>query len=182
MMSIPSAGVVAMAVLIAIPTAAQPRMILVAQSGSKCLTASGSRLVGAACSGEPAQTVTPNFAVGGLQIGGNCLQRAGTALTLVACHAGDAAQVFELSSTTGELANAQGARACADLTGAPGMWRPNQPIEIAPCSGRISQKWLIGSTATSPPPKGTARENDAAHELHSGDYIDLRNGRYLVVK
>jgi hypothetical protein len=182
MMSIPSAGVVVMAVLMAIPAATQMRMILVAQSGSKCLTASGSRLVGAACSGEPAQTVTPNFAVGGLQIGGNCLQRAGTALVLAPCHAGDPAEVFELSSTTGELANAQGARACADLTGAPGAWRPNQPIDIAPCSGRLSQKWLVGAMATSPPSKGSAKENDAAHELHSGDYIDLRNGQYLVVK
>lgn len=162
--------------------AGQAQMILVAKSGTKCLAAQGNRVVGAACSGEPSQTLTPNYAVGGLQIGVNCLRRATMVLTLAPCKAGDAAQVFEVSPASNEISSSAGPRVCIDLSGAPGIWRVNQTVALAPCNGTLSERWVVGTIAASAPPGGSARPNDAQGEVRSGNYVDLHNGRYLVIK
>lgn len=159
---------------------AQLQEVLVAKRGSKCLTALAGRVVGAACTGNPDQTITPNFSVGGLQVLGQCLRRASWSLTLAPCRAGDVAEVFEVDGTTQEISNAAGARGCVELGGGAAEWRPSQPIDLGPCRGSASQKWLAAMVKTSAG-RGAARPNDAQVELRSGDYIVV-GGKFLVVK
>lgn len=159
---------------------AQTRMMILSGKGTRCLTAQGTHLALAACAGWPSQTVAPNFAVGGLQIGPNCLRRDGGQLLLAPCRVSDPDEVFEIQEATHEIVNSSGVRGCLQLEGGAAEWRTNQPVAIAPCSGLPQQRWLLGVLETAPG-RGAKQPNDAEVELHRGDYVPI-GGQFLVIK
>lgn len=158
---------------------------LMTKKGTKCMTTFGNRLVAAPCTGEFDQIVSPNFAVGGLQIGSQCLRRSNWDLTLAECRSGDPAEVFALNVSTLEISNASGQRTCIDLNGNAGDWQMNQKISLYPCHGGINQKWLP-ATVKPQPGHGKLRNNDTLGEVQPGDSVKITSGpfagQYLVVK
>lgn len=172
---------VAALVLLAVVCDAQAQVatFVVSRKGAKCLTAVGPSLVAAACSGAPEQRFSPNFAVGGLQFGSQCLRRSpSNLLTLAACTAGDASEVFEINDTTMAISSAVPSAGCVSLNGSD--WRDRQPISLEPCAESPGQKWLLATEETTAPP-GRKRQSNSFGELHSGDAI-IVGERFLLIK
>ena len=159
---------------------AQMGSVLISKIGTKCLSALDGKVVAAACTGGTDQVMTPNFSVGGLQIGFQCLRRTNQDLALAPCKTGDVDEVFELNASTFEISNSSGKKACVDLSESAGDWRPNLPVGLHPCTGRMNQKWLWAALKPAAG-KGKAKANDTLGELQTDDYIRT-NGQYLVIK